>query len=201
MSLRTVRLAALVLCAATTALAAQVPLEFQPIEHPAALGPELRAAVLGNAAGYSFAGFRRFGRDSVLLVFDDSTLTADAIHAHTWMFGPPVTAAEADSCPPEKVLGRRIARAFWRASGLPPEMQSIIVGVRGTRGIDRWTAETMYYWHAQLSGPWVGDSNPPTPRSGAPAAAHGSSQDNSEQRRQFMDSAVSLSVPSKLDLD
>ena len=51
MSIRMVRLAVLALCAATTALAAQGPLEFQPIENPAALGPELHAAVLGNAAG------------------------------------------------------------------------------------------------------------------------------------------------------
>src|SRR5439155_16778546 len=95
--------------------------------------------------------------DSALLVFDDSTLTADNLHAERWMFGPPVTAAEADSCPPEKVLGRKIARVFWRASGRPKQMQKVIVAVKGTTGIDRWTAESMYFYRSQLANVWAGD--------------------------------------------
>ena len=94
----------LALCAAAPALTAQVPIAFGPLEPPAALPPEVRAAVVAHAIGYPFMGFRGFGRDSVLLVFDDSTLTSAALEAQTWMFGPPVTAAEADSSASVAVL-------------------------------------------------------------------------------------------------
>ena len=137
--------------------AAQTPLAFGPLEPPAALSATLRTTVVEKASQYPFAGFRLFGRDSVLLVFDDSTLTGRALETGTWMFGPPVTTAEADSCPPEKVLGRRIARLFWDRSGRPADMQLIMVAVRGTKGIDRWTVSTMYYPRHQLDGPWAGD--------------------------------------------
>ena len=110
------------LASAPSALSAQVPLPFGELEPPAALGTTLRDAVSRRAGGYPFAGFRLFGRDSALLVFDDSTLTGDALRAGHWMFGPPVTAAEADSCPPEKVLGRKIARAFWANWGRPVKL-------------------------------------------------------------------------------
>jgi len=157
MSFRPLHLLALALCAVLPPLGAQVPVAFGALEAPARLSPEVRTAIAGKAAGYPFVGFTRFDRDSVLLVFEDSELTGEAIRAHTWMFGPPVTPAEADSCPPEKVLGRRIARAFWKASGQPEETQAIMIAVRGTRGADSWTSETMYYWRPQLTAPWAGD--------------------------------------------
>jgi hypothetical protein len=154
---RSALLAVLLAGFATQPALAQTPLPFGPLQPLTALDSAQRSAIRESAAGYPFAGFRLFGRDSVLLVFDDSTLTSDALAAHRWMFGPPVTAAEADSCPPEKVLGRRIARAFWAAWGRPGETQHVMVAVRGTEGRDRWTAETMYYHRSQLHGPWAGD--------------------------------------------
>jgi len=138
-------------------LSAQTPLAFTQLQAPGELDRAIRDAVVQKAGKYPFVGFRLFGRDSALLVFDDSTLTADAAHANTWTFGPPVTAAEADGCPPEKVLGRKIARVFWSEWGRPAETQYVMVAVRGTRGRDRWTAETMYYRRSQLIEPWAGD--------------------------------------------
>src|SRR5215213_5817891 len=136
-------------------ISAQTPLAFGPLQPPAALDSALRGAILEKAAAYPFVGFRFFARDSVLLVFDDSTLTDDALTARRWMFGPAVTVAEADGCPPEKVLGRRIARSLWVRWGRPSEIQYVLVAVRGTSGRDRWTAETMYYPRSQLQGPWA----------------------------------------------
>jgi hypothetical protein len=140
-----------------SALPAQVPPAFGPLQPPSALGVAQRDAVVEMAGGYRLIGFQLFGRDSALLVFDDSTLTDAALRANTWMFGPPVTTAEADGCPPEKVLGRRIARVFWAGWGRPAETQHVMVAVRGTIGRDRWTAVTMYYLPSQLDGPWAGD--------------------------------------------
>jgi hypothetical protein len=157
MTFRMIQISLLAIGLAVPTVSAQVPIEFGALEPPAALSPALQRAVAAKAANYPFAGFRMLGRDSVLLVFEDSTLTVAGLRAHTWMFGPPVTTAEADSCPPEKVLGRKIARAFWNAAGRPAETQAIMIAVRGTRGIDRWTAETMYYWRNQLDKPWAGD--------------------------------------------
>lgn len=77
-----------------------------------------------------------------------------------WMFGPAVTAAEADSCPPEKVLGRKIARVLFRFLDRPAAMQQIVVAVHGTNGKDRWTVEDMYYYREQLEGRWAGDLIP-----------------------------------------
>src|ERR671934_182481 len=136
----------------------QVPLPFQDgIESPSMLAVALRDSVIRKGAPYPFRGFRTFGRDSALLVFEDSTMRAEDLHAHTWMFGPPVTAAEADSCPPEKVLGRKIARVFWRGLGKPTQMQYIMIAVVGTKGIDRWTTDIMYFHRPQLDGRWAGD--------------------------------------------
>jgi len=152
-------LAAAALLAGLTphAASAQAPLAVEQLQPPTALAPLLRNAAVEKARTYPFVGFRLFARDSVLLVFEDSTLTAAALDSNTWMFGPPVTVAEADSCPPEKVLGRKIARVFWSNWGRPAETQLVMVAVRGTRGMDRWTVNTMYYQHSQLDGPWAGD--------------------------------------------
>ena len=90
-------------------------------------------------------------------------MTGAALQAHTWMFGPAVTAAEADSCPPEKVLGRKIARVLFRALNRPAAIQQIVVAVHGAIGKDRWTGESMYYYREQLEGRWAGDPNPGQP--------------------------------------
>jgi hypothetical protein len=73
------------------------------------------------------------------------------------MFGPPVTAEEAGGCPPQKVLGRRIAREYWRRQGKAIAIETVIVRVHGSAGLDRLSYEDMYYGHADLDGPWVGD--------------------------------------------
>lgn len=103
----------------------------------------------------------QYGRDSILLVFLDSTLTAERSEAGTWMFGPPATKAEADGCPPEKVLGRRIAREVWAALGKPRDLGQVIVRVRGPRvgeESDYTQTEWIFYYPLfQLTGPWVGD--------------------------------------------
>jgi hypothetical protein len=65
--------------------------------------------------------------------------------------------AEADSCPPEKVLGRKLARLYWRTDGRSKEVKLVMVAAHGTRGIDRWTVITMYYPYGQLTAPWIGD--------------------------------------------
>ena len=71
--------------------------------------------------------------------------------------------ARTGQSPPQKVLGRKIARALWRGIGKPAEMRYIRVAVRGTTGLERWTAMDMYYHYTQLEGRWVGDPNRPDP--------------------------------------
>jgi hypothetical protein len=152
----------LFLAPSITVVGAQVPLPFQSgVRAPSELSSELADSIRRTAGGYTFRGFHMFSRDSVLLVFEDSSLTAAALKAETWMFGPPATVAEADGCPPEKVLGRKIARVFWRGRGKPADLKSIMIAVTGTKGIDRWTAMTMFYYPRQLDGPWVGEPNTP----------------------------------------
>jgi len=136
---------------------AQAPLPFSTLQEPAALDAPVRSAVAAVASGYRLAGYRLFASDSILLVYDDSSLTAAALQAQTWMFGPPTTASENDGCPPPKVLGRKIARELWRQLGKPKTLRQIMIAVRGTVGKDRWTAETLFYYPEQLDGPWVGD--------------------------------------------
>ena len=38
------------------------------------------------------------------------------------------------------------------------EMQKIIVVVKGTVGIDRWTAESMFFYRSQIDNVWAGDT-------------------------------------------
>ena len=149
------------LALATQAVVAQVPLAFSDAVKPvSSMDSQLRAALQAKAGSYPLVGYAFFGRDSVLLVFEDSAMTGAALNAHTWMFGPAVTAAEADSCPPEKVLGRKIARVLFRFLDRPAAMQQIVVAVHGTNGKDRWTVEDMYYYREQLEGRWAGDLIP-----------------------------------------
>jgi hypothetical protein len=141
--------------------AAQPSLVFTDVVKPvASMKAPLRSAIEAKAKGYRFVGFAFFGSDSALLVFEDSTLTTPALRANTWMWGPPVSVAEADGCPPEKVLGRQIARALFRALGRPTGLQQIMVAVHGTLGLDQRSAESMYYYPEQLTGRWAGDPSP-----------------------------------------
>ncbi len=158
--MRTIKVVGWLIALATipSQAAGQVPIPGSDADAPSVLPAAVRTAVANTARTYPLTGVRMFGRDSVLLVFDDSTLTAAPLNAGTWMFGPPVTAAEADSCPPPKVLGRRIARALYRGLGRPSDLEKVIVLVRGTAGIDRWTAMGMYYYRSELTGRWAGDS-------------------------------------------
>lgn len=136
----------ILLLAASNALAQQpIPAPIQ-VKLQAKAGPQypLRVALL-------------IGRDSARLVFDDSTLTGQSMNGGGWMFGPPVTVAEADSCPPEKVLGRRLARILWRELGRPMSLERVTVRVQGTVGKDRWSYVDMYYYKSELERPWVGD--------------------------------------------
>lgn len=118
---------------------------------------ELRSALQQRAGRYPLKDVVVFGRDSALLIFQDSTYTGDAGRAGTWMFGPPVTVAEADNCPPEKVLGRQIARVFWRGLGTRLGLQQVVVQVGGTKGMDQFSRISMFYYPVQLEGLWAGD--------------------------------------------
>lgn len=154
--------ALLLLAHPMVAARAQVPAPFQSgLSDPSGLPSSVADSIRNTAAGYRFRGFRTFAQDSVILVFEDSTLTAAALKAGTWMFGPTATVAEADGCPPEKVLGRRIARMLWRGLDRPASVKYIVVAVTGTKGIDRWTAMSMFYYQRQLDGPWVGEPSTP----------------------------------------
>ena len=119
---------------------------------------ELRAALQSRAGGYPLLDVTLYGRDSALLVLEDSTYTSAAVDAGTWMFGPPVTAAEAGSCPAEKVLGQRLARILWWGLGADSTLQQVVVRVKGTKGIDQFSQTSMFYYVPQLRDPWVGDS-------------------------------------------
>ncbi|MHB8839664.1 MAG: hypothetical protein ACYC7F_12040 [Gemmatimonadaceae bacterium] len=118
---------------------------------------------LQRAAGpYPLDSAYALGRDTVVLVLRDSTLTTAASKAGTWMFGPPTTEAEEDGCPPEKVLGRRLARIVWTELGKPADLQLVIVRVRGPmtgrplESMNQLTVD-LFYPRFQLAGPWVGD--------------------------------------------
>src|SRR5262245_514630 len=87
MPFRLLRISVLAIGLATPVLGAQVPLAFDRLESPTTLRPSLHDAVVAKAATYPFIGFRMLGRDSVILVFEDSTLTLEALRAGTWMFG------------------------------------------------------------------------------------------------------------------
>jgi hypothetical protein len=120
-------------------------------------------AQLQRAAGpYPLDSAYALGRDTVVLVLRDSTLTTAASEAGSWMFGPPTTEAEEDGCPPEKVLGRRLARIVWTELGKPADLQLVIVRVRGPmtgRPLESMRKLTvdLFYPRLQLTGPWVGD--------------------------------------------
>lgn len=118
----------------------------------AGLTPRIQLA----AGHYPLVAINLAAPDSAELVFVDSTLTATGLHAGTWMFGPPVTEAEADSCPPEKVLGRRLARILWREGGKAAGLRMVAVQVRGVDH-ERYTSIRMFYYPVQLEGPWAGD--------------------------------------------
>lgn len=141
--------------------AAAQPLAFSKVIQPAStMDAKLRAAVQKQAGVYPLEGFAFFDRDSVMLVFIDSSYTGAAVKAGKWMFGPPATAAELDGCPGDKVLGRKIARALFRAMGRPAALQQVVVTVRGAVGIDRWSASDLHYDRERLTAKWEGDPNP-----------------------------------------
>lgn len=125
----------------------------QQASSPAAIQVRLQRI----AGPYPVRAIEWFGPDSARVVVEDSTRTASAVLAQTWMFGPPVTADEAGGCPPQKVLGRRIARELWRQEGKRRRAEQIIVRVHGATGLDRESFVDMYYGVPDLDGPWVGD--------------------------------------------
>ena len=146
------------IAAPVVAASAQPSFVRPELSPPAVMGQRTLDSIRAIARTYPFVGFKLFGSDSALLVFEDSMLTAVALDAGKWMFGPPPQAAELDGCPAQKVLGRKIARAFWRSSGRPASLQNVMVQVRGTTGIDKWTSTTMYYHRPDLVGQWAGDA-------------------------------------------
>ena len=120
--------------------------------------PALREALQQRAGPYPLDSVVFFGNDSALVVLADSSYTGEKVRAGTWMFGPPVTPEEAGKCPPEKVLGQRIARVLWWHHGADTTLQTVIVRVHGTEGADRFSSTSMYYYLQQLREPWVGDT-------------------------------------------
>src|SRR5690242_18346972 len=87
-----------VVCAliAVASAKAQLPLPFSDARPASEMDSSLRASLQAKAGRYPLVGFRFYGADSALLVFEDSALIATTVRAHKWMFGPPVTTAEAD---------------------------------------------------------------------------------------------------------
>jgi hypothetical protein len=94
--------------------------------------------------------------DSAILTFEDSTFGRHGVDS-TWMFGPPVRADEAYGCPLPKVLGRKLARVFYRGIGEEAGITRVIVRVRGTIGLGRDSFIDMYYGIHDLVDPWAGD--------------------------------------------
>jgi hypothetical protein len=135
------------------AMGAHVVAAQSAVGAPHSLTPRLQAV----AGSYPVHDVEFFGRDSVRIDVEDSSRTVSAVRAHAWMFGPPVTAAEAAGCPPQKVLGRRIARELWRSQVHTIALELVIVRVHGTSGLDRLSYEDMYYRPADLDAPWAGD--------------------------------------------
>lgn len=135
-----------------------------PVAAQSSAPPAIRAAAQRAAGSYPLDTAYLFGRDSLVLVFRDSSLTPSASRGGTWMFGPPTTKAEDDGCPPQKVLGRRIARAAWTTMGRPRQLRHVEVRVHGPETPDPTdenatlsTSWSLYYPRFQLDGPWVGD--------------------------------------------
>lgn len=124
----------------------------------------LRAHLQSVAGRYPIQDIEFFDRDSARIIVEDPSRTAKAVMEGRWMFGPPVTTEEADGCPPQKVLGRRIARELWRRQGKVSGLEQIIVRVRGTSGIDRLSYADLYYGRPELDGPWIGDRPAPSQR-------------------------------------
>ena len=153
------RLICLSLIAAALTLSGATPVRAQGNNVSAAL----RAALQARAGHYPLVEIILFPHDSALLVFEDSSYTGKAAAAGTWMFGPPVTEAEADRCPPEKVLGRQIARVLWRLGGKEADLKTVVIRVRGVSGLDRFSHTDMYYGPSQLEGRWAGDSEGRSP--------------------------------------
>jgi hypothetical protein len=136
-------------CLAMATLGGQVPAQSTG-------GNEL--LIVQRVAGrYPVLDVTFFGTDSALVEVQDSSRTVAAVLARTWTFGPPVSAEDAAGCPPEKVLGRRIARALWRVHGKTLGVTQIVVRVHGSSGLDRMSYADMYYGIHDLGDPWTGD--------------------------------------------
>ena len=118
----------------------------------------LYAALQERAGSYPLDSVVLHSSDSALVVLTDSSYTSASVHAGTWMFGPPVTPEEAGKCPPEKVLGQRIARVLWWRLGADTTLNTVVVRVHGAQGIDRFSSTSMYYYLPQLRDPWPGDT-------------------------------------------
>ena len=150
------RLTSLILCTAVVLIAGATRLNAQQ-----GVSPAVRAELQTRAGRYPLVSVSLFRGDSAVLVFDDSSNSGKAAMAGTWMFGPPVTKVEEDGCPPEKVLGRQIARVLWRGGGKEAQLKTVIVRVQGTTGLDLYSRTSMYYEPSQLEGPWAGDPEHP----------------------------------------
>lgn len=124
----------------------------------AAVPPALPAELQAVAGPYPVVGVTIVPGAAARVVVEDSSIAAVTVDGPRWMLGPPVTAAEADGCPPEKVLGRRIARALWRGAARQAGADAVVVEVRGT-GAARFQAVHMYYYRPQLERSWAGDAH------------------------------------------
>jgi hypothetical protein len=142
----------ILLCVIPCVLAACDPGRARP--GVAALGVALQA----RAGAYPIVDVQLFGSDSANVVVEDSALTMNSIATQTWMFGPPVSAAEAGECPPEKVLGQRIARELWWRLDEASRPAQVSIQVKSARRDGQMTEVVMYYYLSQLQNAWVGDT-------------------------------------------
>jgi hypothetical protein len=124
------------LLATASPIAAQDPLDV----------PLLRR--LEARVGHALQAVTLYGSDSVLVVFQDSTLTGAALQAKTWRFGPRTSAAAVDS---EMRFGQDVARFVWHELGMPQRLQRVIIRVNGAVGKDRWTHTDFFYYRRHFA--------------------------------------------------
>jgi len=127
-------------------------------DRPKSVSAEIQRALQVRAGSYPLLEVQRFGRDSAYIVLEDSALTSDALAGDTWMFGPQVSAAEAGSCPPEKVLGQRIARELWWRLDSAARPSQVVVFVKSAHRDQRIAEIGMFYYLEQLQERWIGDT-------------------------------------------
>ena len=99
-----------------------------------------------TAGSVKLLNARRTVGDTMIVEFEDTTLTFDGIQTGTWTFGPRASARRSP-----KQVGREIAQTIWRGVPRDSGIRTIVINVHSAKKADDAANIRLFYRTDELS--------------------------------------------------